>query len=827
MEEYEIPSWCSDEGYSSDGKGKSTVVAGILSSPTPTLSQSNGEDEKGEVVAVNTMDDVAHTLWDSIDEIEMKKFNFLNRQVAYDFYNFYARVKGFSIRKSKVLRNKKGEIVRQDFVCHKEGFREEKNRKRENRKRETKVETRCGCIAKLRIRLLGESGRWHVALFGDCHNHAMLEAPQSAMLPAHRHLNEGDILGMNSMRKAGISTTQIYNLIADQSGGFEKTNFLKVDMLNQMTKQKQREHCDAKAVLVYLKGLGSGDPGMFWSHHTDEEGKLKQMFWADGISRMDFQVFGEVLAFDATYRKNKYGCPIVVLVGVNHHCQTIVFGTAILTNEKEETYVWVLEQFLAAMKGKEPSAVITDGDPAMRNAITRILPRAHHCLCAWHLLQNAQRNVGDPNFTKGFKSCMLGNLSVGHFKKKWAQLVSDLNLGDNPWVQGLYEKRHMWATCLMRGKFFAGFRTTSRCEGLHSQIGRIVRSRNSLLEFVQYFERYVNYMRWTEVEADYKSVVGDAVLQTNVRALERTVFLRFRPWLNSGSVMKVAATKETSSCIIYSMYKYCKPGKMWYVAHDEKLSTFRCSCQRMETFGLPCDHIIGLLVHLDIDFIPETLVLQRWCKAAKECMKGNSESSFKFWESTVLARLGSLVMRSREMFNLGCESMEDYLDTVDVMTQHVIKLKAKKDAANGAIHGNVETQNEGFDDVTNPSVIRSKGCGGSSSGNGNKAKRKCTVCKMAGHNKTTCPQNKRVKLSSVNEAGTSTVVDEELDISDCVASDGVASLKFKPSEVKAILELLITVMGTISKSISGLVYHISVTLSGLCTAKLVGKFDNL
>ncbi|XP_057456813.1 protein FAR1-RELATED SEQUENCE 5-like [Lotus japonicus] len=471
---------------------------------------------------------------------------------------------------------------------------------------------------------------------------------------------------------------------------------------------------------------------------------------------MDFQVFGEVLAFDATYRKNWYGCPIVVLVGVNHHCQTIVFGTAVLTNEKEESYVWVLEQFLAAMKGKQPAVVITDGAPAMRNAITRLLPKAHHRLCAWHLLQNAQRNVGDSNFVKGFKSCMLGNYTVAHFKKKWFQLVSDLNLEDNPWVQGLYEKRHMWATCMMRGKFFAGFRTTSRCEGMHSQIGRIVRSRNSLLEFVQYFERYVNYMRWREVDADYKSVVGDVVPKTNVRALElcaanlytRTVFLKFRSWLSSGSLVKVAGMKDTSSCIIYSMYRYCKPAKLWYVAHDEQTSTFRCSCQRMETFGLPCDHIIGLLVHLDIDVIPKSLVLQRWCKSAKESMKGNSESAFKFWESTVLARLGSLVMRSREMFNLGCESMEDYLDTVDVMAKHVEKLKAKKVENKGPDDEDTNINGvdiKGIDEVKNPHVVKS----GSSSG----TKRKCNVCKQGGHNKTTCPDNKRQKVSAVSGLG--------------------------------------------------------------------------
>ncbi|KAJ1397387.1 FAR1-related protein [Sesbania bispinosa] len=50
--------------------------------------------------------------------------------------------------------------------------------------------------------------------------------------------------------------------------------------------------------------------------------------------------------------------------------------------------------------------------------------------------------------------------------RKWAELVSKFGLEENTWVLGLYEKRAMWATTYFRGKFFAGFRTTSRVEML-------------------------------------------------------------------------------------------------------------------------------------------------------------------------------------------------------------------------------------------------------------------------------------------------------------------------------------------------------------------------
>lgn len=76
---------------------------------------------------------------------------------------------------------------------------------------------------------------------------------------------------------------------------------------------------------------------------------------------MKYQVLGDVLVFDATY-KNKYLCPLVMLSRVNHHNQTLVI------NESEEIYVWLMEQFSDAMKGRAACSEITYGDLAMRNA---------------------------------------------------------------------------------------------------------------------------------------------------------------------------------------------------------------------------------------------------------------------------------------------------------------------------------------------------------------------------------------------------------------------------------------------------------------------------
>ncbi|KAJ1430900.1 Zinc finger, SWIM-type [Sesbania bispinosa] len=150
---------------------------------------------------------------------------------------------------------------------------------------------------------------------------------------------------MNNMLKVGIGPPQIFGSFAN---------------------------CLGEAAVKYLHDLGVNDPLMFTHHTIDPDNRLEHLFWCDGKIQLDYKVFGDVLAFDATY----------------------------VANETEETYIWQQRLFLEAMKGKMPSSVITDGDLAMRNGIKVVFPKAHHRLCAWHLARNVTSNFGIPAFIK-------------------------------------------------------------------------------------------------------------------------------------------------------------------------------------------------------------------------------------------------------------------------------------------------------------------------------------------------------------------------------------------------------------------------------------------
>ncbi|KAG4921275.1 hypothetical protein JHK86_050088 [Glycine max] len=226
-------------------------------------------------------------------------------------------------------------------------------------------------------------------------------------------------------------------------------------------------------------------------------------------------VFGDVIGFDATYSKNKFLCPFVIFSGVNNHNQTVIFATALVSDETEQKYVLLLEQFVDAMKGKAPVSVTTDGDLAMKNAIKSAFPYVHHRLCVWHLICNANSNVHILGFMKSFKKCMLGDFEVGKFENLWDEMVNEFGLHESRWIADMHNKRHMWATSYIKGSFFAGISTTSR-EGFHSHLGKFVSSKIGLFEFVEQFQRCLTYFRYRKFKADFDSDYGNVVPQTSL-----------------------------------------------------------------------------------------------------------------------------------------------------------------------------------------------------------------------------------------------------------------------------------------------------------------------
>ncbi|KAL4397183.1 hypothetical protein AHAS_Ahas01G0166400 [Arachis hypogaea] len=331
------------------------------------------------------------------------------------------------------------------------------------------------------------------------------------------------------------------------------------------------------------------------------------------------------------------------------------------------------------MKGKAPVSIITDGDRQMKSVIEEVFPEAHHRLCAWHLLRNATSNIGKPKFTRMFRDCMLGDYEVRTFQRKWFEMVEKFGVADKRWVQDMYERRHSWATAHIQGKFFAGFRTTSRCEGLHAVISR-------------------------------------------------------------ACAMRVVDSEDNGSYFIHTVSRYGTPGKEWRVVAMSDTSEVRCTCMRMECFGVRCEHIIAVLVLNNVHEIPRSLILPRWTKDAKLVAV---ESMGVIWDSVQLTQHWCLMDWYRKVCKIAYHSTEKFQFARDIAVL-MLKHFENDDAGNSSFQHEGPPTEGGRTPARNPPRRNTKGNGA----HGGKKTQRCRLCREVGHNRTTCPERRTMEPSS-------------------------------------------------------------------------------
>ncbi|XP_074327246.1 protein FAR1-RELATED SEQUENCE 5-like [Apium graveolens] len=114
--------------------------------------------------------------------------------------------------------------------------------------------------------------------------------------------------------------------------------FLKASARNVLRDERKKrfEISDAQAGLDLLHRLNEESGSKYFIRtEVDEENRLKCLVWIDPRCIMVYQNFGAVMAFDTTYRTNRYAMPFVPFTGVNHHYQLVIFGFALMRDEFE------------------------------------------------------------------------------------------------------------------------------------------------------------------------------------------------------------------------------------------------------------------------------------------------------------------------------------------------------------------------------------------------------------------------------------------------------------------------------------------------------------
>ena len=114
--------------------------------------------------------------------------------------------------------------------------------------------------------------------------------------------------------------------------------------------------------------------------------------------------FPHVIIIDATYKTAINRMPLVNIVGIDNisssqSCsplRSFYIGSALVTNEKEASYEWMLRQLQSVVFDKanvNPGIFVTDDDKALGAALRIVYPNVPYTLCAWHIRKNFEKNT--------------------------------------------------------------------------------------------------------------------------------------------------------------------------------------------------------------------------------------------------------------------------------------------------------------------------------------------------------------------------------------------------------------------------------------------------
>ena len=609
----------------------------------------------------------------------------------------------------------------------------------------------------------------------DDHNHILARFDEVPFLWSHRKIKDFQKAEIIALGAAGIRKHMIMQNFISRYGGFDMVGFTRRDIYNMCCMEKKRllHNGDAATAVGIMVGRKERDPEFFFEYRTDEEGRLTSMFWCDSQSRLDYQDFGDVVVFDSTYKMNRYAMPFIPFVGINSHRKTTVFGCAVVSDEKVETYVWLLETFLRAMCQKKPRSIITDGDAAMMKAIRQVLPGVRHRLCSWHIEKNMQKHLHYKSL-KEFRSLIYYSTSHAVWEQRWNAYVRTWQTSKTKkWLSRMYKMKHYWAASYLSDGFFLGMKSNQRSESLNSSLHLHLNFGMTMVDLVLHFENCTIRHRETEAHdntvstqtspvaittskdieeacADVFTYVNFYILQGELKLIDQLeIFEKMAG--NHGSIKYLVAWKNNRKNIFIVEY-----------TPADLNETIKCSCRRMLRKGLPCKHILYVLKDLKLTKIPSCCVLKRLSKAARSGLPSKRVSDLFGWgwsSAEDRAAYGDICQLQAEASHVACKDpflMKKLKDALEDIISYKHVPKVKEDGTSHVINQNSQPFGVHTVPIGDPLKVSTKG--GRKKGatkedhhttkNGRPlgfdeepTVRLCSICKLPGHKKTTCPLN--------------------------------------------------------------------------------------
>ncbi|XP_071681360.1 protein FAR1-RELATED SEQUENCE 5-like [Lolium perenne] len=420
-------------------------------------------------------------------------------------------------------------------------------------------ESRCNCGAHFSVSYNRKKGVWTVLRFDDNHNHKPATADQIAFMRSHRKIKAHQKSRIMSPELFGMRLFNIMRTFISDNGKYSMVGFVRKDLYNMSCREKRKMLAkgDANTTIGIMEKRKRDDPEFYFDYKLGKGGKLLHLFWCDSQSRQDYADFGDVLVFDSTYKTNRYAMPFIPFVGINNHRQTTVFACAIVSDEKEVTYKWLLETFLKAMYQQKPKGIITDGDAAMIAAVGKVFPGVWYRVCTWHIEKNMKKHI-DSLAHNEFRSLLYYTTSEQVFEERWRAFVEKHQTElTKEWMKRMYRRKKLWSAAYLANGYFLGMKSNQRSESLNSTLHTHLDFGLTMVDMVVHYENNSSRVREEEARQDTIDSQTVPVAVTRYKDIEMSAARKFTAtnfYLVQGELKKIGGLEivDQLGCLWFS-----------------------------------------------------------------------------------------------------------------------------------------------------------------------------------------------------------------------------------------------------------------------------------
>ncbi|XP_014756066.2 protein FAR1-RELATED SEQUENCE 6 [Brachypodium distachyon] len=641
---------------------------------------------------------ILEEIGDSLDGQPKKGIMFDSEDDAVRFYKGYAKTKGFGVVRRTARHGDDRKLNYFTLACSRQGKAQYSSKNSYN----PNPLTRMQCPAKVNFACRGE--KFCITSVTLDHNHPTSPS-KSRFLRSHKKLDLHAKRMLELNDQAGIRMNKNFGSLVMEAGGYEQLEFGEKECRNYLQEKRRLKlgAGDAHAVYQYFLHMQSKDPDFFHVMDVVEDGRLRNVFWADARSRATYEPYWDVITFDTTYLTNKYSMPFAPFVGVNHHGESVLLGCGLLSNEDTETFIWLFKSWLCCMSNKAPNAIITDQCKAMQNAIEEVFPQARHRWCIWHIMKKILEKLSGyekyENIKYTMSNAVYDSLTKHDFDEAWLKMIKKYELHDNEWLASLYGNKYRWVPAYVKDTFWAGMSSRQRSESVNAFFDGYVNARTTLKQFVEQYENALRDKVEKENKADSKSfqeVIPCITHYDFERQFQETYtnakFKEFQEQLRGKIYCYPTQVNKEGSLFTFRVREDRKiffegeDGEIkdkriiseFTVLFDQGECDVQCACRLFEFRGILCSHILSVLALMEITEVPSRYILQRWRKDFKRKHTFIKCSYDDMLNTPLVQRYDNLCKHSREVAENGAESDALYALVMDGLGQLQIKIDAHR-----------------------------------------------------------------------------------------------------------------------------------------------------